>query len=86
MPGCRRRSSSAGPSTTAPAPSAKMTAVWRPASGNSSPVRLDLRPDHQDAAKLAGADPGIGHRQSVDESAALRPDVERGNGGDAERR
>ena len=39
-------------------------------------ARIDLAADHQDAARLAGADHAVGDRQRVDEAGAGRRDVE----------
>ena len=42
-------------------------------------ARVDFGADEQDVLVLAGADPGVRDRESIDETAALIPDVHRRN-------
>jgi hypothetical protein len=53
-----------------------------PLGRHQHPRGLHLRPHYQHPAVLSGANPAIGHRERVDESAALGADVDRGDGAD----
>ena len=79
-----RAGSAEGPSTTAPAPSAKITAVARPRVLTSMPVDCTSWPTTSTWRNRPALDVGVRRRQGVDESAALGPDIEGGNGPEAE--
>ena len=79
-----RPASSVRPTTTAPAPSAKMTAVFRPRLLTSMPVDWTSAPTTKMRSILVGPDPGVGHGQGVHEAAALRPDIQGRNRADPE--
>src|SRR3989449_1018425 len=56
-----------------------------PAAGRLvEPARVHLGADQEDAAVGAGADPGVGHGETVQEAAALVPHVDRGDVADAQ--